>query len=367
MNKVVGVGLVGCGYISGEYLKRAARFSGIRVVACADILPEVAKSKAGEFGIPRACTVEELLTDDDVQLVLNLAVPKAHGPVGMAALNAGKHLYTEKPLAISRLEGMALLAKAKEKRLLIGCAPDTFMGSGLQTARKVIDDGRIGRPVGFNAFMMCPGHEAWHPTVEFHYEPGGGPMFDMGPYYLTALLNLLGPVKRLCGMAAIELPERVMGAGPNRGKILHVQTPDHVAGVMEFQNGAVGTITQSFATHHGPYSAITIFGTEGSLQVPDPNNFTGSVKLRLKDDSEWQEIPPVFTHDYGRAVGMADMAEAITTGRPFRATGEQGMNVLDLMQGFLDSSAQGKMYEPVTRYERPAPMPAAGEFGDFVD
>jgi predicted dehydrogenase len=283
--------------------------------------------------------------------------------LALAALKAGKHTYLEKPLATSRKDGMAILAKAKAKKLLVGCAPDTFMGTGLQTARKVIDSGRIGRPVAFTAFMMCPGHENWHPSPEFHYQVGGGPMFDMGPYYLTALLNVFGPVKRLSGLASIAVPKRTITSKPKYGTVVKVETPDHVVGSMEFKNGAVGTIVQSFATYYGQFGVLTVHGTEGAVQLPDPNHFTGPVRVRLKGEADWSEVPLVFPHDYGRSIGLADMAEAVRKRRPFRATGEQAMTVLDLMQGFLDSSKSGKVFIPKLKYKRPAPLPVDVGFG----
>ncbi|HUB27120.1 MAG TPA: Gfo/Idh/MocA family oxidoreductase [Tepidisphaeraceae bacterium] len=366
MDKPVGVGIVGCGAISGEYLKQSKKFPILNVVACADIIPQAAEKKAAEFGVPRACSVKELLADENVEIVLNLAVPKVHASLAMAALNAGKHTYLEKPLAVTRKDGLAILAKAKAKKLQVGCAPDTFMGSGLQTCRKLIDDGAIGRPVAFTAFMMCPGHEHWHPNPEFHYQLGGGPMFDMGPYYLTALLNMLGPVKRLTSLSRIAIPKRTITSPAKFGKVVKVQTPDHVTGSIEFADGAVGVIVQSFATHFGQFGVLTIHGTEGALHLPDPNHFAGPVRLRNKGDAEWKEIPHVFQHDYGRSVGLADMAEAIRNRRAFRASGQQGMVVLDLMQGFLDSSKSGKVYVPKLSYKRPAPLPIGTDFGVFV-
>lgn len=365
MNKPVGIGIVGCGGVSSQYLSHFSRFPVLKAVACADIVPSAAEEIGRKFGVPRVCSVPELLDDPEVELVLNLTIPKAHAPVALAAIKAGKHVYQEKPLGVTRAEGAAILHAAARKKLKVGCAPDTFMGSGLQTARKAIDDGRIGKPVGFTAFMMCPGHEAWHPNPEFHYQPGGGPMFDMGPYYLTALLNLLGPVRRLCGIGAIEIPRRTIGSGAKAGKKIKVTTPDLVAGVMEFKNGAVGTIIQSFATHHAPNGTITIFGTEGTLQVPDPNRFGGPVKLRLKNEADWTELPQVFAHEYGRSVGLADMAQSIRDQRPFRASGEQAMAVLDLMQGFLDSSVKGVFYQPRVAYKRPRPMPLNNDFAEL--
>ena len=327
---------------------------------------QAAEKKAAEYAVPKVLSVDELLADGSIDVVLNLTVPKAHAPICLAALQAGKHVFVEKPLAATREDGKSILREAKKKNLLVGCAPDTFLGAGLQTARKAIDDGMIGKPVAFTAFMMCPGHEHWHPSPEFYYEPGGGPMLDMGPYYLTALLNCLGPIKRLSGLASISIPERTITSEQKKGKKIRVETPDHVTGSIEFEQGAVGTIVTSFATRFPPYDGktpITIFGTDGTLQVPDPNGFGGPVRLRRKDDAEFQELAPIFPHQYERSVGLADMASAIQNGRPARASGEQGLAVLDLMLGFLDSSREGKVYQPVVQYSRPLPLPSGMPFG----
>jgi predicted dehydrogenase len=353
------VGLIGCGAISGKYLQTARSFPILQFVAAADLNPDAARKKAEEFGIPRVLDVEGLLADPDIDAVLNLTVPKAHAPICLAALEAGKHVYVEKPLAVTRRDGQAIIAKARKKKLLVGCAPDTFLGAGLQTARKAIDDGLIGKPVAFTALMMCPGHESWHPSPEFYYEKGGGPMLDMGPYYLTALMNLLGPIKRVSALCSIAIPHRTITSQPKSGKKITVETPDHVTGCIEFQQGAVGTMTMSFATRFAQYdraAPINIFGTEGTLLVPDPNYFGGAVKIRRNADSEFTELPPLFSHSYERSVGLADMAWAAQLRRAPRASGEQGLAVLDVMLGFLDSSRSGRAYKPVTRYRRPAPL-----------
>lgn len=362
----VRVGVIGCGAISGAYLGMAENFPIVEIVACSDIEMDRAQAKADEFGISRVCTTEQLLSDDSIEIVLNLTIPKAHVPVARQAIEAGKHVYLEKPLGVTRDEGRNLLDSARERGLRVGCAPDTFMGAGIQTAKKLIDDGAIGRPVAFTAFMLCPGHESWHPNPEFYYEVGGGPMFDMGPYYLTALLNLLGPVKRFTGMATIAIPERTIGSEPKRGMPIQVETPDHVAGMMEFENGAAGTIMTSFATRFGTYDGtqpITIYGTEGTLRVPDPNGFDGIIHLRRVDDEDWREMPHIFVTGYGRSVGLADMASGLRSGRAHRASAEQAFAVLDLMQGFLDSSGTGSAQAPSIRYERPAPMRPDLPFG----
>lgn len=368
MSEPVRVGVVGCGAISGAYLGMAKNFPNVQMIACADLDASRATAAAEKFGIPRVLTVDQLLQDAAVEIVLNLTIPKAHVPVALKALAAGKHTYAEKPLGIDRAEGQKVIDLARAKGLRVGCAPDTFMGAGIQTARKLIDEGVIGRPVAFTAFMQGRGHEHWHPSPEFYYEVGGGPMFDMGPYYLTALLNLLGPVKRISGMATIAIPQRTITSQPKFGKTITVQTPDHIAGLMEFENGAVGTIVQSFATIEGGHDGkhpIIINGTDAAVRVPDPNGFDGSVIVRRHGEKDPVEVPHQFLAGYGRSVGLADMAVAIRTGRPHRASGEQAFAVLDLMQGFLDSSLSGMTYAPAARYERPAPMPSGLPFGQL--
>lgn len=364
--ETVRIGVIGCGAISGAYLGMAKNFPAVEMAAVADLEMDRARAKAKEFGIPRACSVEELLKDPSIQIVLNLTVPRAHAPVAMAALEAGMHTYCEKPLGIDREEGRRVLDLAKAKGLRVGCAPDTFMGAGIQTARKLIEEGAIGQPVGFTAFMMCRGHESWHPSPEFYYEVGGGPMFDMGPYYLTALLQLLGPVKRLTGSATIAIPERTITSQPKSGKKINVQTPDHICGTMEFENGCSGVIIQTFATMFAQYDGkrpITIYGTEGTLKAPDPNTFDGTVELARAGESGFKEVTPMFRTGYGRSIGLADMAYAIRSGRGFRASGEQGFVVLDLMAGFLDSARSGQAHVPAVAYEKPAAMRADLQFG----
>lgn len=354
------VGIIGCGAISTNYLTNAQNLPILEVVACADLDLERAREKAAEFNVPKAYTPGELTEDPEVELVLNLTVPAAHASVALAAIAAGKHVYNEKPLATTRADGEQIVQAALEREVLVGCAPDTFLGAGLQTARQVVDRGLIGRPVAFTGFMLGRGPESFHPSPEFFYQPGGGPMFDMGPYYLTTLLNLIGPVRRIQGAAAIEIPERTILTGPREGSKIPVSTPDHVCGTLEFECGAVGTLITSFAIAHGEYDRnypITLYGTEGALRIPDPNYFDGEVWVRRLDDAEWQQVPHVIPTGYGRSVGLADLAYAVRSGRPHRASGDQGLAVLDLMQGFLESSASGAAFQPTVPYERPSPLP----------
>lgn len=360
MAQKVKVGVVGCGAISNAYFTGAKNFPVLDMAAVADLDMDRARAKAAEHGVPKACSVDEIMRDPSIEIILNLTIPQAHVPVALQALNAGKHTYAEKPLGIDRAEGRKVLDLARQKNLRVGCAPDTFLGSGQQTARKLLDDGAIGRPVAFTAFMLSAGHESWHPSPEFYYQPGGGPMFDMGPYYLTALLNLLGPVKRITGLANIAIPERTITSQPKQGAKIKVETPDHVLGLMEFANGVSGALLTSFATKFRTYDdkqPITLYGTNGTLRIPDPNQFDGPVHIKRVGDADWSEVPPASLTGYSRATGLADMAYAIRSGRPLRCDVTQAFTVLDLMQGFLDSSATGQAYQPQIPYTRPAPMP----------
>ena len=357
--KKVKVGIIGCGNISGIYLNNCLKvFKILEVAACADIDLNRAEEKAAEFGVPKFCTVQDLLADPEIRIVINLTIPKAHAEVSLAALEAGKSVYNEKPLAITREDGQKILKLAKSKGLLVGGAPDTFMGAGIQTCRKLIDDGWIGTPVAATAFMTCHGHESWHPDPEFYYKVGGGPMFDMGPYYLTALVNLIGPIKRITGSAKITFPERNISSQPKSGTKITVDTPTHIAGVMDFDNGAIGSIITSFDVWHSHLPLVEVHGTEGSLNVPDPNSFGGPIFVRRYNCNEWKEIP--LTHTYAenrRGIGVADMAYALQSGRPHRANGELTYHVLDAMHAFLEASAEGRHIDLTSSCQKPAALP----------
>jgi predicted dehydrogenase len=328
-------------------------------VACADIDIDRARARAREFNIPRACSVAELLADPDIEIVVNLTTPQAHAEVSLAALAAGKHVYNEKPLSVTREEGQKILELARSKDLRVGCAPGTFLGAGLQTCRKLIDDGAIGQPIACTAFMMCHGHESWHPDPAYYYQTGAGPMFDMGPYYLTALTTLLGPVTRVTGVSEVLIPERTITSKPKYGEKITVNTPDHVTGSMNFACGAVGTIITTFAVWGSTLPRIEIYGTEGTLSVPDPNSLGGPVRIK-KATSEWEDVQLTHSHADGGTkwgIGVADLAHAVRSGRPHRATGDQALHVLDVMHGFLDASREGKHYVPVSTFTRPKPLP----------
>ncbi|RIK40752.1 MAG: oxidoreductase [Chloroflexi bacterium] len=350
----VGVGLIGCGYISDIYLKNLTASDAVVVRACADLLPERAQARAAKYGVAKACAVEELLADPEIEIVLNLTVPKAHYAVALAALEAGKSVHNEKPLALTRAEGKHLLDLAAAKGVLLGCAPDTFMGGGLQTCRKLIDDGVIGEPLALNAFMQDHGTEGWHPDPEFYYEPGGGPMFDMGPYYLTAMVAMLGPVRRVTGSARISQPERLITSQPKAGTRIPVQVPTHISTVLDFVQGAVGTLVTSFDCWGHQLPHIEIYGSEGTLSCPDPNYFGGPVRLRKAREREWQEVPLAFGHtENSRGIGVLDMAEALRTGRLNRANGQMAYHVLDIMHAVHDASETGQHVLLESTCERP--------------
>jgi len=352
----VKLGIIGCGNISGIYCQNAQKLEALDLVACADLIPERAEAKAREFDIPKACTPEELLADSEIEIVLNLTIPKAHEEVAVAALEAGKHVYNEKPLGITREAGRRVVETAKQKGLRVGCAPDTFLGAGIQTCRKLVDEGAIGEPIGATAFMMCHGHESWHPDPEFYYDVGGGPMLDMGPYYLTALVNLMGPVKRVTGSTAASFPTRIITSEPRHGQVVEVKTPTHLVGVLDFAEGGIGTIITTFDVWAAELPRIEIYGSLGTLSVPDPNTFGGPV--RLWRDGAWNTIP--LSHGYAensRGLGVADMAMGLRSGRPHRASGDLAYHVLDVMQAIGEASAEGRHIELESSCKRPAALP----------
>jgi predicted dehydrogenase len=355
----VKIGVIGCGNISSSYLKTAQQFPIITCAAVADLDIERARAKAAEFDIPKAVSVDELLADPEIEIVVNLTIPQAHFAIATAAIKAGKHVYNEKPLAVTVAEAREMLDMAKAANVRVGCAPGTFLGAGLQTCRKLIDDGAIGRPVAAAGFMLGHGPEGWHPDPAFLYQIGAGPLFDMGPYYLTALMTLLGGFKRVAGAAAITEPTRTITSQPKHGQKIIVETPDHVSATIEFNSGAIATLITSFAVWHNCYPNIQIFGTEGTLTVPDPNSLRGPVYVQRMHESERKEIPLTHAHSEREkwGIGVADLAYAVRSGRPHRASGDLALAVLTAMHGILDSAQDGKARE-IASIDRPAPLPA---------
>lgn len=354
----VGIGIIGCGKISDAYIRAIRAFPHLELHAVADLVLQRAETTALRHGVLRALEVEELLADSDVEVVLNLTVPTAHASVGRAAIAAGKHVYSEKPLATSRDEGRALLAAADAKALRVGCAPDTFLGGGLQTCRKLVDDGAIGRVVGVSAFFAHRGLETWHPNPAFFFKPGGGPLFDMGPYYLTALVSLVGPVRAVAATAATSFPERVVPPGmPLAGERIEVETPTHINTLLEFVSGSSGPMITSFDVWHSQLPRIELYGSDGTLTVPDPNTFRGPVRLHRPGEGT-TEVPLAFGYtDDHRGIGLADMAYALRSGRPHRASGALAFHVLDVMETIFDAARERRHLEVRSRVERPVPFP----------
>lgn len=357
--KKINIGVIGCGNISGIYFENLTKmFSNTSVYACSDVIEERAKKAAEKYNIPHVLSTEELLNCPAIDIILNITIPALHFEICKQALMAGKHVYVEKPLSLTIMQGNELTSLAKEKNLMLGCAPDTFLGGGLQTCRKLIDDGFIGTPIAATAFMVCHGHEGWHPDPEFYYQNGGGPMFDMGPYYLTTLISLLGPAKTVCGMTKITFPERIITSEKKFGNIIKVEVPTHIAGTIEFQNGAVATMITSFDVWSSTLPRIEIYGTLGTLVVPDPNTYDGPVLLKTAHGSEFKEIP--LTHIYAdnsRGIGLANMAKCIETGEGNIASGELANHVLEIMHGFHISSNSKKYYDLSSTCKQPDPLP----------
>lgn len=349
----VGIGIIGCGNISGIYLSNARRFPMLDLRACADLDMDRARARASEYSVPNAYSVDELLADPDIQIVVNLTVPAAHADVAMQAVGAGKSVYNEKPLSISLDDGKRLAAAAAEKGLRVGCAPDTFLGAGLQTCRELIDGGAIGEVVAGSAFFLAHGPESWHPDPEFFYKRGAGPLFDMGPYYLTALISLLGPVRRVTGSARASFAEREIGSEPKRGQKIAVEVPTHSAAVLDFANGPIVTLVTSFDVW-ARTNSIELHGATGSLQLPDPNTFGGPVAKRMAGETDWVDVPVTREFpDNSRGLGVADMAMGILEGRPHRASGELALHVLEIMHAIHGASDTGRHIELTTTVQRP--------------
>jgi predicted dehydrogenase len=361
------VGIVGIGNISGIYLKTLGGYRSTEVVAVADLDRSRAETAAQEYGVRHVLTPDELIAHPDVDLVLNLTIPKAHGPVGLQAVRNGKHVYNEKPLSTDLEQARELIAEAKARGVLVGCAPDTVLGAGIQTARAALDAGIIGDVVGAQASMLGRGPEPWHPSPEFFYKPGGGPMLDMGPYYVTALVTLLGPIRRTSGLTRASFPTRTVGSGPLKGNVIQVETPTHFVGAAEFESGAMASLNVSFDVYHAsPESPIVIYGTEGTMHVPDPNGFGGDVKVRRHDEEEFHVLPVVHGHgENSRGIGVLDMAYAVREGRAPRASGELALHVLETMLSFERSSVEERHIRIQSPIERPVAM-APDTYADEV-
>ncbi|MBW4438401.1 MAG: Gfo/Idh/MocA family oxidoreductase [Pleurocapsa minor GSE-CHR-MK-17-07R] len=348
------VGIIGVGNISPAYIQGCRAFDVLELMACADINMERARAVAEEHAIPRALSVEALLADPDIDVVVNLTVPAVHAEVSLSVLRAGKHVYSEKPLALTLADGRAILDEAAARGLRVGCAPDTFLFGQHQTARRVLDEGTIGTPVAAVAFMAGHGPESWHPNPGFFYAPGGGPMLDMGPYYVTCLVNLFGPAVRVSGAARASFPERLA----HTGERIPVRVPTHYAGTIEFASGAIATLITSFDVwgHHLP--VMEVYGELGTLTIPDPNGFDPrEVRLMQPGTEGWASLPLAYPDAWKRGIGLADMAYAIEANRPHRASGDLAYHVLEIMSAFATAYESGQYVTMASTVAQPELLP----------
>lgn len=366
----LGVGIVGCGVISSVYMLNMPLFRGIELRACADLRKDAAAAQATKFGI-ESTDIDTLMKRDDIDIIVNLTVPNAHFSVSYAALTAGKHVFGEKPLTVSVEDGRRLLAEADARGLAIGCAPDTFLGAGGRLARRFVDEGRVGRILAGSAFLLSHGMEHWHPDPEFFFKPGGGPILDVGPYYIGALVNLLGPVRRVQAQASMGFAERVVTAkGPREGHKIAVETPTTVMALLDFADGAQVTLAMSWDVWKHGHPAIELYGTEGSMRVPDPNFFGGKVEFTMRD-GDWQSEDS-STMCFGkpnwrspswptsrpmqanyRCLGLAELARSVTEGTVHRSSGRLALHVLEVMHAILQAAETHAIIDVGTQIERP--------------
>jgi len=368
MAKTLNVGVIGCGNISTAYFSLAPLFRGIRMVACADIDMKAAKAKAEQFKL-RALTVDQLLADKEVDIVVNLTIPAVHYEISKRILEAGKHVYSEKPFVLSVKEGLDLKKIATKKGLRIGSAPDTFLGGAHQLARSLVDSGKLGRITSGTAYVMGHGMEHWHPNPDFFFKPGAGPVLDIGPYYVHNLVQLIGPVKRVAALANTPATERTITSKPRYGEKVKVETPTTLHSLLHFENGAVVTMNTSWDVWKHGHAPMELYGEEGSLFVPDPNFFGGAVSYTRRDKPvkalpKWDHpfAVPNQKHAAGmlanyRTAGLSDMAIGILEGRPHRCSLELSLHAVEVMTGILKSGETGKFVEMTTTCERPAALP----------
>jgi predicted dehydrogenase len=352
----VRVGVIGCGVISRAYVEHAKAFDSFELVACADLDPAQAIALAKTSGL-RTTTVDDLIADECVDVILNLTPAPVHAAVIAAALAAGKHVYTEKPIATEVSDSLALLDEAERRKLRIGCAPDIFLGAAYQAGRAVLDAGLIGEPLSVSAAMLAGGQQTWHPNPDIFYVDGAGPLFDMGPYYLTAIAALLGPIARVAGFSTTSDRVRTIEVGPRAGEHFRASTPTHTTSSMQLESGVLANLVASFDTVGLYVCDLVIHGSEGVLVLPDPNAFEGSVRLK-RGRGGWEDVPYAARGALdARGIGLHDMVEAIGEDRPHRASGLLGAHVVEIVRGMLEAASEGRTVEIRSRVPLPAPMP----------
>ncbi len=376
------VGLIGTGRISDIYLQNCAGFDGLDIVSCSSLNMEESRTKAARFGVPDVAEPSQILSDPGIDTILNLTIPAAHAEISLAALDAGKHVYSEKPFVTDLGDGHRVLELAASKGLRVGNAPDTFLGGRWQTVRKLLDQNAIGEATGIAAFVPTHGVERHHPNPDFYYAKGGGPLLDLGPYYLAAMVFCLGPIARVAGMARKTFPERMIENGPRNGEMMPVEVDTHCLSLIEFENGVIGQMMVSFDVWESETPRLEIYGTEGTICIPDPdpgdgaNLFQGDVWLRTRATSRWTmrprpNAPPeweVAENSHGlnfdaRGAGLADLADAVRANREPRASGALGLHLCEVMQGMLDSPGLGRFVDIHSTCSRPAMLPETDETG----
>jgi predicted dehydrogenase len=359
MSAPVGVGVIGAGVISDQYLENLTAAGDVSVRMVADLDVARAEARARQFGVPDHGTVDSLLGRDDIEIVVNLTIPAAHVPVALEAVAAGKHVWTEKPFALDRESGRRLLEAASASGLRVASAPDTVLGAGIQTGRRLLESGAIGTPVSAMTIFQVSGPESWHPSPEFLYATGGGPLFDMGPYYLATLVHLLGPITRADARGSRARTQRVIGSGPRAGTVFPVEVPTHVAALYDFVSGVSASSTFSFESARPRVGVVEISGTEGTLVLPDPNMFDGELTIwrpGMLEEGEAERHPAVGA-TMSRGAGVVELARAIREGRPERANGELGFHILDAMASTEESANRGEPVTVTSTAERPPVLP----------
>ena len=370
------IGLIGCGRISDIYLHTLARLPDVEVRACASLDLAESQAKAAQHGIAKAGSPTEILADPELDAILNLTIPAAHGEISLAALEAGKHVYSEKPIVTDLAEGKQLVSSARDKGLLVGCAPDTFLGGRWQTVRRLIDEGAIGRPTGVFAHVGTHGTERHHPNPDFYYKKGGGPLLDLGPYHLTAMVFCLGSIARVTGLSRRTFGERMIENGPRNGQMMPVEVDTHSLSLLEFESGVIGDMTMSFDIWDSETPRFEIYGEEGTISISDPdpvhgaNVFGGEVWLRRRDTARWTHQPrPAGRANWqvasclhghtknSRGLGLYDLALAARQGRAPRASGDLALHVFEVMDAIERASVTRTYQQIESRCDRPAPLP----------